>query len=559
MARIAAAAGGVDDFLIGSELVGLTRVRNAVNTYPAVTRLTTLAQDVKAALGAGTRVSYAADWSEYHSHQWPDGSLQFNMDPLWAACDFIGIDNYLPLSDWRDSGSNLDGADGTSIYDPAYLTKNIEGGEYYDWFYASDDDRTAQTRTPVTRWQYRQKDLRGWWSSVHRHLDAAGVEGATTALAPESKPIVFCELGCPAVDKGSNQPNVFFDPKSSDSALPYFSNGRPDAAIQRAYLEAWLDYWSPARGKNEAGFIEWGSIALWTWDARPYPTFPRRGDYWGDAANWQLGHWLTGRAVAGRGFHGGDLGPFAYTNGEEPITRAGITYEPWPISHPDYTTTGTLDKSNLTVDLARGSPFDALFNAYAPSQVVSLFIFQGHMGDEPTTANFPLEWSGQVASVAYRSDSTLQVTVESTGASMRRPGLRRNYQLGCPHALYGEECRAKMAPATITRTVSDAVGNRITVAPAPVIDRQKYVGGMVMWVDQDGRDRVATITNFSAENVVSLRGYTGGIGEGDSVKLILGCNRTMADCRDLHGNILNFGGQPFIPLENPHSDTAIFY
>jgi uncharacterized protein (TIGR02217 family) len=37
-----------------------------------------------------------------------------------------------------------------------------------------------------------------------------GIEaGSPTSWTPESKPIWFTELGCPAVDKGSNQPNVF--------------------------------------------------------------------------------------------------------------------------------------------------------------------------------------------------------------------------------------------------------------------------------------------------------------------------------------------------------------
>ena len=27
----------------------------------------------------------------------------------------------------------------------------------------------------------------------------------------------------PVIDKGSNEPNVFYDPKSSESAIPYFS------------------------------------------------------------------------------------------------------------------------------------------------------------------------------------------------------------------------------------------------------------------------------------------------------------------------------------------------
>jgi hypothetical protein len=38
-----------------------------------------------------------------------------------------------------------------------------------------------------------------------------------------------------------------------------------------------------------------GGIHLWTWDARPYPIFPAADDVWGDAPNWELGHWLTGR------------------------------------------------------------------------------------------------------------------------------------------------------------------------------------------------------------------------------------------------------------------------
>lgn len=559
MARIAAAAGGVDDFLVGSELVGATRIRSNVNNYPMVNQLVTLVGEVKAAL-PGTRVSYAADWSEYHSHQRPDGTLRYHMDPLWAACDFVAIDNYLPISDWRDTGVNIDGNSATSIYDPEYLQGNIEGGEYFDWYYASSGNRSTQTRSPITDWNYRQKDLRSWWTNTHRNLTAEGVPtGAATAWVAKGKPIVFTELGCPAVHCGSNQPNVFYDAKSSESNLPYFSNGNPDAAIQRAYLEAWLSYWSPDRGNNEAGFIEWDSISLWTWDARPHPTFPRNSDYWGDAENWQLGHWLTGRIVAGRGFDAGELGPFAFTNGEEAITRAGVTYVPWPISHPDYTTTGTLDKSNINVDLARGSGLDALFNAYAPSQVLNLFIFQGHMGDDPTPSNFPLEWSGQVASVSYEDGSTLRVTVESIASSMRRPGLRRNYQLGCPHPLYGEGCRAKMAPATVIRTVTNVSGNHITVDSAPAIARGKYLGGMVMWTDEDGKSRVATITAFNASLAIYLRGYTGGINVGDQVKLILGCNRTMGDCQNLHNNILNFGGQPFIPLESPLSETSIFY
>lgn len=299
-AQLCADAGGVDAFLIGSELVGLTRLRSSASDYPAVAALKTLAGDVRAILGPDTKIGYAADWSEYANHQTGDapGALLFNLDPLWsdADIDFVGIDNYMPLADWRDG-------DAGAIHDLEYLTANIRGGEDYDWYYASPADRGARVQTPITDWVFRAKDLWSWWSGAH-HDRPDGSESATaTDWVPAGKPIWFCELGCPAIDKGANQPNVFFDPKSSESALPYYSNGQRDDLIQRRFLEAHLAFWSasannPVSGTYGAPMVDTRRIFAWCWDARPFPFFPSRADIWGDAANYQYGHWLNGRLGA---------------------------------------------------------------------------------------------------------------------------------------------------------------------------------------------------------------------------------------------------------------------
>ena len=245
-AQLCASAGGVDAFVIGSELVGLTQLRSGAGdaTYPAVQALRSLAAQVKAVVGPGCKVGYAADWTEYHSHRPVDGTndVIFNMDPLWSDpnIDFIGIDNYLPISDWRDGAPNIDSdpvAGPFTIYDKSYLQSNIEGGEDYAWYYASSADRVSQIRTPIVdtavgkNWVFRQKDIRNWWLNPH-HSRPGGIEEASgTAYVPQGKPIRFTEFGCPAVDKGPNQPNVFFDPKSSESSLPYFSIGSKDDPV----------------------------------------------------------------------------------------------------------------------------------------------------------------------------------------------------------------------------------------------------------------------------------------------------------------------------------------
>lgn len=72
--------------------------------------------------------------------------MYFHLDPLWAdpEVDFVGIDNYMPLSDWRDGFEHADAQEGwPAIYDRAYLQGNIAGGEGFDWFYASAADRSA--------------------------------------------------------------------------------------------------------------------------------------------------------------------------------------------------------------------------------------------------------------------------------------------------------------------------------------------------------------------------------------------------------------------------------
>jgi hypothetical protein len=312
-ALLCQAAGGVDAFLIGSELRGLTQLRDTSGAYPAIAALKTLAADVRAILPTA-KLGYAADWSEYANHNLGSGAVVFNLDPLWsdANIDFIGIDNYLPLADWRDGAIQLDydPAGPVTTYDPAYLTANIKGGEDYDWYYASDADRIAQTRTPITDglgkpWVWRAKDLWNWWSNAHVDRPAGTELGSPTAWTPGSKPIWFTELGCPAIDKGANQPNVFVDPKSSESALPYFSNGDRDDLVQRRFLEAHFAFWTntannPASTHYSGRMVDTSNIYAWCWDARPYPFFPALTDVWGDGANWRLGHWLNGRLGAVR-------------------------------------------------------------------------------------------------------------------------------------------------------------------------------------------------------------------------------------------------------------------
>ena len=309
-AHLCALAGGIDAFCIGSELRGLTQIRDSADGYPAVRALVSLAQAVRSVLGPGTRIGYAADWSEYFGHRPADGSgdVVYNLDPLWAApeIDFIGIDNYMPISDWRDGMDHADAAAG-SIYDLEYLKANVARGEGYDWYYADAEGREAQRRLPIVDgaygedWVFRYKDLVSWWSKPHVNRIGGVKVAEPTTWVPKSKPIWFTEIGCPAVHRGTNQPNVFHDPKSSESAFPYFSNGSRDDFIQHRYLQAVFAHWAdpannPSSDIYSGRMVDISRAHVWAWDARPWPDFPNREDTWSDGPNHEFGHWLNGRS-----------------------------------------------------------------------------------------------------------------------------------------------------------------------------------------------------------------------------------------------------------------------
>ncbi|MEQ1788839.1 MAG: glycoside hydrolase TIM-barrel-like domain-containing protein [Rickettsiales bacterium] len=260
----------LDGFMIGSELVGLTTYASSTGVFPAVTQLKNLAASVKSAVGAGVKVMYGGDWSEYHS----TGGW-YNLDPLWsdANIDVMAIDCYFPLTPDLPQAQ----IDYQKIYD---AWSKDEGWDYY-W----DAGRT--TKTFYSGAIYAWKNVKSWWNSTHTNPNAT-----STAWTAKMKPLWFSELGFPSVDGCSNQPNVFIDPDSVESFYPRGSRGRVDFLAQRTALEASIDYLN-AQNAIESNFVP--RKFVWTWDARPFPFFPDLGSVWADGSNWKTGHWVQGK------------------------------------------------------------------------------------------------------------------------------------------------------------------------------------------------------------------------------------------------------------------------
>ncbi|MGB4191950.1 MAG: glycoside hydrolase TIM-barrel-like domain-containing protein [Rickettsiales bacterium] len=306
--------GQVEAFVIGSELVGMTNFKEDSGNFPAVNKLVNLAATVKHIVGSSTKVTYAADWSEYHhsTNGW------YNLDPLWSSphIDFVGIDAYFPLTEDLPQSQITERT----------IIESWEKGE--GWDYYCDSDRSKKVN--FTGFDYAWKNLEHWWTNKHYNPD-----GQVTEWQPKMKPVWFCEIGFPSVDACANQPNVFYDPSSKESFFPRNSRSRINFQAQREALNASLDYLQ-TRNKMEGKADLVPKSFVWCWDARPFSFWPDLEGVWKDSMLWATGHWVNGKlgnstlgAIVGELFQLSGLSKSDYD-----VTRLTETVEGYIILHP---------------------------------------------------------------------------------------------------------------------------------------------------------------------------------------------------------------------------------
>jgi len=256
---------------------------------------------------------------------------------------------------------------------------------------------------------------------------------------------------------------------------------------------------------------------------------------------------------------------FAYTDVDQVIEYDGVQYVPTVVGREKVEASGGLDNKTLEIDITPNASVVQYYRDREPSQVVTMTIRQGHV-DDPAQ-EFVVVWTGRIIGVEQKSRFA-KISAEPIATSMRRPGLRRHYQYGCPWALYSTECGASKAAARVQAAVQ-VVGENVMEFNSGwegAFTKGKFAGGYVQWTNGDDNSlEVRTILSVGVgaggdgRDRLALNGKTEGLEDAQVVTLQLGCNHTMDDCRNLHNNIQNFGGQPWIPKENPVGFVNRFY
>lgn len=241
-----------------------------------------------------------------------------------------------------------------------------------------------------------------------------------------------------------------------------------------------------------------------------------------------------------------------------PVIAMGRSWEAQSIKHGKIMASGSLDKATLEVLTTTDSEIADLYRAAPPSRQVFLDIYANHVGDN----EYKKIWAGRVLGAAF-TGMELSLSCEPVSTSTRRTGLRRNYQYGCPHVLYGRACG-------LSRIANTAKGDIIEISSGQVItwrrgnrsiliQPEEMVAGVFTVTLPSGREVKRAITgatlipsDVEGRQDVSLRlmSVIPDLTADLPVTVTRGCGHSWDACQAF-GNTVNYGGCPNIPTKNP--------
>lgn len=265
----------------------------------------------------------------------------------------------------------------------------------------------------------------------------------------------------------------------------------------------------------------------------------------------------TGRPLYFYEFIYGDAATTAYryVANLETVIYGGRPWAPFPIKHSEITTSGSLDKQTLTVTAREDIEITALVVTRPPSRITTLNIYRGHVGDD----DLRMMWSGRVLSGNLVETSEVELACESISTSQLNIGLRRKYQRGCPHALYGRACGVDKSLHTesgSTTGVTDSMSVSVTLTSADRgLTAQTLTGGIFRITLKNGLTEIraisAAVNNGGRNWTLSLVAPIYDMVAGRPVSVSKGCLHTYDACKNVFNNADNYGGCANIPTKNP--------
>lgn len=242
-----------------------------------------------------------------------------------------------------------------------------------------------------------------------------------------------------------------------------------------------------------------------------------------------------------------------YTSADADVTFDGETWEAAAIQRNSIETSPEQVRNALKIEMPRELAVAELFRVAPPTDIIGVIVLRYHRGDTDSA----VIWMGRMLNVQWQGARAV-VSCEPVSLSFGRTGLRRLYQPGCPHVLYGTACGLDKDDHVEECEVATPMGAGFsTVDPLP---EKAWAGGFIELDLDDGnveRRFVTGIANIMGVDHVGLSQPLPQLQAGDTIRIYPGCAHTVKACVD-YNNLENYGGMPMMPDKNPFDGVPIY-
>ena len=265
-----------------------------------------------------------------------------------------------------------------------------------------------------------------------------------------------------------------------------------------------------------------------------------------------------------------------FTTAKSNITVAGQEYESVTMKRSKYVLDSVKKKNNITISFPGDNEFARQF--IVPTTLTLNVVIATNNG-------IPF-YRGRLVTVHYKEKNMIDMVFEPLiRIGTANMSERRLYQRNCSYELYGRNCQAKIQEHLVT--LLDVVSSteikvgydthipdndkraepfnvfRTVLKADANINVGRFVGGIVFsGGSSDGSiPRVRHwITNIKSPlasgqyidfNILVFRPHNLLSSVGNSINIAFGCSRTTEQCRDIHNNIINYGGFPSMVKLSP--------
>jgi len=238
-----------------------------------------------------------------------------------------------------------------------------------------------------------------------------------------------------------------------------------------------------------------------------------------------------------------------YTSGDIAVDYEGYTWQPATIERGTVQYNSDLECSELEVTFAKVDPAVTAYFAGFPMKKTWIEVRKLFHGLNPL--EHVVLFVGEIHSVALKGPAA-QAKCVGAESVLRRSVPRYTYQPECNWTLFGAQCGL------------DDTAYKLSVAADVQVDENTNTQWLVATEFGGQLDGYWVLGCVEYENdkypIAEHAGHSirlsrpiAGLTEGENININVypGCDGKLATCRDKFNNLLNFGGHPYIPLDNP--------